>query len=77
MVVASKIMTELDVKRFIRKLENAEKNFTNRKRLENKILQEYEKNMNLIGITAVEDLLQHNVRDCINHIREAEIKGKL
>jgi magnesium-transporting ATPase (P-type) len=42
-----------------------------------KCLEELESNMTLIGVTAVEDLLQYSVRSCIEHIREARIKGNL
>jgi hypothetical protein len=47
-----------------------------REKKEKECLEYLEREMNLIGVTAVEDLLQESVRDCIEHIREARVKGK-
>lgn len=70
-------MTKDQVNDFEEKIMFAEQSMTQREKKVKKCLADLEKNLNLIGVTAVEDLLQESVRDCIEHIREARIKGNV
>ena len=74
-MIASKVVSEIEVDNFMRELRNAEQDLKNREIEEEKCIVNFEQNMNLLGITAVEDLLQKDVRNCINHLREAGLKG--
>lgn len=56
-------------------MQKAEQSMNNREKKEKEAIKKLENNMNIIGVTAVEDLLQESVRGCIEHIREARIKG--
>ena len=71
-----KIMSSFEVKDFEERFRRAEQNLSNREAEEERCLLEMERNLKLLGITAVEDLLQEDVKSSINNIREAGIKGE-
>jgi phospholipid-transporting ATPase len=47
---------------------------TTKKTLEDLPAEDYESHVNLLGVTGLEDLLQDNVKQCINEFRAAKIK---
>lgn len=74
-MIGSKMMTQEQVNEFQAKLMRAERSPNKRELKIKECLNKLEEKLNLIGVTAVEDLLQFSVRSCIEHIREARIKG--
>jgi phospholipid-translocating ATPase len=75
LVIGSKTMSRENVDQFEQKMMIAEQSMNNREQKENECLELLEQDLNLIGVTAVEDLLQLSVRGSIEHIREACVKG--
>lgn len=70
-------MSSFEVNDFEQRFKRAEQNMSNRAKKEEECLEAMERNLKLLGITAVEDLLQEDVKLSINNIREAAIKGFL
>ena len=68
-------MSSFEVNDFESRFKRAEQNMANRAEEEEKCVEAMERNLKLLGITAVEDLLQEDVKLSINNIREAAIKG--
>lgn len=76
LVVASKRMSQALVQKFQQRMAQAEQSMDNREAKERDCVKMLERKLNLVAVTAVEDLLQESVRNCIDHLREAEIKGR-
>ena len=75
LVFAAKSLSESELVVFEKDFKAAELDMKNRENREEECVMELETNMHLLGVSGVEDLLQENVKDCIVHLREAEIKG--
>lgn len=74
LVFEYKILSQEQYSRFKQKMENAGKILKLRDQAERKCIEELERNMSLLGITGVEDLLQDDIKSSIMTLRNAGIK---
>lgn len=74
LVLSYKMISEEVYADFKQKLLEAGKNLQKREKLELRVIESLEKDMSLLGITGVEDLLQEDIRTVIQNIKEAGIK---
>ena len=68
LLMAMRVFDEDEYREFANKVSEAEKDVLNREKLLDKIYDEYEKGLVLLGATAVEDRLQDNVPQTINDL---------
>ena len=71
---AYRILSDTDYQSYSKSLNDAYNDLTNRDELLNKIYEEIESNLELIGATAVEDRLQEDVPQTLEALRMAGIK---
>ena len=74
LVLTSRIISEEDLTNFKKDFEKAGLDLQNRETKEIEIIERLEINMELLGISGVEDLLQEDIKNVILNIREAGIK---
>lgn len=74
LVLARKILDEASYKRWSLKFKTAAVAVQNREDLLEEVNEEIEKNLELLGVTAVEDKLQPDVENTITFIKQAMIK---
>jgi len=66
--MAMKIVTEAEKDQFLEQCAAAEKDLENRERELEKVYQAFERDLQLVGATAVEDRLQDDVPQTINSL---------
>jgi len=69
-----KVLDENEVKEFLNKCEEAERNLITREKSLQALYSEFERDLVLVGATCVEDRLQDNVPETINDLQNAGIK---
>ncbi len=74
LVLAYKELSEQEYVTFKKQFLNAGKDIKNRDKNEREIIDKLEDNLTLLGVTAVEDLLQENIKNTIINISDAGIK---
>jgi phospholipid-translocating ATPase len=67
-------LSENDYQQWAKKLKQATTSMENREEQIDNLYEEIEKNMLLIGMTAIEDKLQDGVPECIERLKQAGIK---
>lgn len=72
--IAMKIVDEREITEFFERVEDAENNIVMRETMLDGIYSDMEKNLVLLGATAVEDKLQEGVIDTIQDLKRADIK---
>jgi phospholipid-translocating ATPase len=73
LVLAQKYLTEKDYKDWSRQYQEASATMVNREQAMRKVVDGLEADMELLGITGVEDKLQEDIRDTLEAIRNAGI----
>lgn len=74
LVLSKKVIEKKDYLTWKAKFKIASQDLQNRVEKQRKMIEKLEEKMTLIGVTAVEDLLQDDVKICISAIRNAGIK---
>lgn len=74
LVIAHKILAENTYSSWKTRYLQASKNLKNRETKEAELLNELESGMELLGVTGVEDLLQDDIKTCIENLRAAGIR---
>lgn len=74
LLMAMKILDEREVKDFLNKCEEAERNLLTREKALQQIFSDFERDLVLVGATCVEDRLQDNVPETISDLQSAGIK---
>lgn len=74
LVMCSKILKEEEYKAWKAKFEEAGKDLEHREVKENEVIEELESGIQLLGISGVEDILQDNIGEIIQKLREAGIR---
>ena len=72
--MAMKVLDEQEVKQFLNKCEEAERNLITREKSLQALYSEFERDLVLVGATCVEDRLQENVPETISDLQSAGIK---
>jgi P-type E1-E2 ATPase len=72
--MAMKVLDEQEVKQFLNKCEEAERNLITREKSLQALYSEFERDLVLVGATCVEDRLQDNVPETISDLQSAGIK---
>lgn len=75
LVFASKTITNSEMKALLREFKESELQMEDREEKEEEVTLKLEEDVNLLGVSGVEDMLQEDVKSCIDHLREASIKG--
>ena len=66
--MAMKVLDEQEVKQFLNKCEEAERNLITREKSLQALYSEFERDLVLVGATCVEDRLQDNVPETISDL---------
>jgi P-type E1-E2 ATPase len=74
LLMAMKVLDEQEVKQFLNKCEEAERNLITREKSLQALYSEFERDLVLVGATCVEDRLQDNVPETISDLQSAGIK---
>jgi P-type E1-E2 ATPase len=74
LLMAMKVLDEQEVKQFLNKCEEAERNLITREKSFQALYSEFERDLVLVGATCVEDRLQDNVPETISDLQSAGIK---
>ena len=74
LVLSIKTISREDYLKWKYTFKQASQNLNNRNENQKNCIDQLEKNMSLLGVTAVKDLLQEDVKICITNIRNAGIK---
>ncbi|KAL4721539.1 hypothetical protein ACJJTC_001075 [Scirpophaga incertulas] len=74
LVVAKRVLPELEFQKFARAYNKARKSLVNRNELMLAVQSSLENDLDIVGITVVEDKLQDNVKQTLECIRNAGIK---
>ena len=74
LVIAKRNLTEAQAIEFERKYSLARNALSDRNKRLDELAEEYEKDMDIVGITAIEDKIQHYVPETISGLRDAGIK---
>ena len=74
LLMALKVLDEQEVKQFLNKCEEAERNLITREKSLQALYSEFERDLVLVGATCVEDRLQDNVPETISDLQSAGIK---
>lgn len=73
LVLAQKLLTEREYQQWKKDYDEANASMVNRDASVTKVVESLEANMELLGITGVEDKLQEDIQECISQIRNAGI----
>lgn len=74
LVVAYRVVTELECLKFAQMIEEATSDVLNRQEKLNRAYREMENKLTILGVTAVEDRLQEDVEKTLDDLRQAGIK---
>jgi len=74
LVMTQRIVPEAEYNTWKYKFLEASKDLKNREEKENKVIEELEKNMELLGVSGVEDLLQDDIKTVMENLRAGGIK---
>ena len=74
LLMAMKVLDEQEVKQFLNKCEEAERNLITREKSLQLLYNDFERDLVLVGATCVEDRLQDNVPETISDLQSAGIK---
>jgi len=74
LVIAQKVIPEADLEVFMKKYQEAANRINNREQMIQQVLNEFEKDLDFLGVTGVEDKLQTNVQITIESLKNAGIQ---
>lgn len=76
LVFGQRSVSDSEMESILEEFREADLDMDNREEREMAVTLKLEQNLELLGVSGVEDLLQDDVKGCITHLREASIKGK-